>query len=219
MLRLYGFSDPRFSYRSEAVPASMHPTAAAAILYAHRDLMDPEHSVLDPFCGAGTLLIERARIMGARSLTGLDISPAAWRIARTNLDNACLHAKVFNRDCRGYTVKDKVHEIICNLPFGHRVGSHGTTTNSTTMYCHSGRICSTKMALFWPSPTTSNCFPRWPNDTAIESCAEPALPMADCRQRVFCYSDKNRQTAVFGFIRLTHHADVTFRYYELREIL
>ncbi len=125
MLRLYGFSDPRFSYRSEAVPASMHPTAAAAILYAHRDLMDPEHSVLDPFCGAGTLLIERARIMGARSLTGLDISPAAWRIARTNLDNACLHAKVFNRDCRGYTVKDKVHEIICNLPFGHRVGSHG----------------------------------------------------------------------------------------------
>ena len=124
MLRLYGYEDTRFAYRTEAVSASIHPVAAAAILYAHRDLMKPSHDVLDPFCGAGTLLAERAKIMGAKALTGLDISPAAWRIARSNLNNAGLHAKVFNRDCRGFVREEKVHEILCNLPFGHRVGSH-----------------------------------------------------------------------------------------------
>ncbi len=124
MLRLYGFEDTRFSYRTEAVSASIHPAAAAAILYAHREFMLPSHDVLDPFCGAGTLLAERAKIMGAKTLTGLDSSAAAWRIARTNLSQAGLHAKVFNRDCRGFVREEKVHEIICNLPFGHRVGSH-----------------------------------------------------------------------------------------------
>ncbi len=124
MLRLYEHEDTRFAYRAEAVSASMHPVAAAAILYAHKDFMLASHDVLDPFCGAGTLLAERAKIMGAKSLTGLDISPAAWRIARANLNNAGLHAKVFNRDCRGFVREEKLHEILCNLPFGHRVGSH-----------------------------------------------------------------------------------------------
>jgi predicted RNA methylase len=124
MLRLHGFDDPRFTYRTDAVPASMHPSAAAAILYAHRDAMKPHHRVLDPFCGAGTLLAERGKLMGAHALVGLDLSPAAWRIARANLRQAGLHARVFNRDCRGYMADEKVHEILCNLPFGHRVGSH-----------------------------------------------------------------------------------------------
>ncbi len=124
LLRLHSFLDPRFQYRQETVFASMHPAAAAAILYAHRDRMHPEHNVLDPFCGAGTLLAERAMLMGARTLSGIDISPSACRIAGTNLKNAGLHANVYNRDCRGFAPKEKVHEIICNLPFGHRVGSH-----------------------------------------------------------------------------------------------
>lgn len=123
-LRLYTYPDPRFSYRSGAVAASMHPAAAAAILYAHRDRMKPDHTVLDPFCGAGTLLIERAQIMDAARLTGIDISPEACRIARANSKNAGLPIRVYNRDSRGFSNKDRVQEIICNLPFGHRVGSH-----------------------------------------------------------------------------------------------
>jgi tRNA G46 methylase TrmB len=124
LLRLFGFHDPRFNYRLAAVPASMHPAAAAAVLFAHRDVMRPNHRVLDPFCGAGTLLAERTKLMGARSIIGLDISRDAWQIARANLAAAGIHAKVYNRDCRGFECKEKVNEILCNLPFGHRVGSH-----------------------------------------------------------------------------------------------
>ena len=123
-LKLHTVADPRFAYRLDTVPASMHPAAAAAILYAHRDCLKPSHRVLDPFCGAGTLLIERGKRMGAQSLTGVDISAGAWRIARANAHQAGLHAKVFNRDCRGFHSDVGFDEILCNMPFGHRVGSH-----------------------------------------------------------------------------------------------
>lgn len=123
-VRLHTLADPRFAYRLDSVPASMHPAVAAALLYDHRRLMKPTHAVLDPCCGAGTLLIERKKLMGARSFTGLDISPKAFSIARANCHEAGLHAKVFNRDCRGFHSDFGYDEILCNLPFGHRVGSH-----------------------------------------------------------------------------------------------
>ena len=62
--------------------------------------------------------------MGAKAFTGLDISPKAFSIARANCHEAGLHAKVFNRDCRGFHSDFGYDEILCNLPFGHRVGSH-----------------------------------------------------------------------------------------------
>ena len=123
-LRLHSAHDPRFDYRLSTVPASIHPAAAAAILYAHRAYMQKQHTVLDPCCGAGTLMVERAKLMGARALTGTDISPSAWRIARGNCHAAGLHAKVYNRDARGFHSDYGVDEILCNLPFGHRVGNH-----------------------------------------------------------------------------------------------
>ncbi len=123
-VRLHTFQDPRFAYRLESVPASMHPAVAAALLYDHRRYMKQTHTVLDPFCGAGTLLIERKKLMGAKAFTGLDISPKAFSIARANCHEAGLHAKVFNRDCRGFHSDFGYDEILCNLPFGHRVGSH-----------------------------------------------------------------------------------------------
>lgn len=123
-LRLHSVPDPRFDYRLSTVPASIHPAAAAAVLYAHRTFMQKQHTVLDPCCGAGTLMIERAKLMGTRALTGTDISPSAWRIARGNCHAAGLHAKVYNRDARGFHSDYGVDEIICNLPFGHRVGNH-----------------------------------------------------------------------------------------------
>lgn len=123
-LRLHSVLDPRFDYRLSTVPASIHPAAAAAVLYAHRAFMQRRHAVLDPCCGAGTLMVERAKLMGARTLIGTDISPSAWRIARGNCHAAGLHAKVYNRDARGFHSDYGVDEILCNLPFGHRVGNH-----------------------------------------------------------------------------------------------
>ncbi len=122
--RLYTLRDPRFEYRLSSVSASMHPAVAASLLFEHRHFMQPHHTILDPFCGAATLLIERRKLMGASAITGLDISPKAFTIARSNCHQAGLHAKIFQRDCRGFHSDSGFDEILCNLPFGHRVGTH-----------------------------------------------------------------------------------------------
>jgi DNA modification methylase len=57
-------------------PARMHPVTAARLVLA----MCPERgTVLDPFCGSGTVLVE-ARIAGRRTI-GTDLNPLAVRLA------------------------------------------------------------------------------------------------------------------------------------------
>jgi hypothetical protein len=58
-------------------PARMHPVTAARLV---RAMSGPGATVLDPFCGSGTVLVE-AMIAGRRAL-GTDLNPLAVRIAR-----------------------------------------------------------------------------------------------------------------------------------------
>jgi 16S rRNA G966 N2-methylase RsmD len=60
-------------------PARMHWAIARTVLEA----LEPR-SVLDPFCGGGTVLIEARRI-GARAL-GVDLNPLARRVCEVKLD-------------------------------------------------------------------------------------------------------------------------------------
>jgi SAM-dependent methyltransferase len=57
-------------------PARLHPQTAARLVEA---LTDPGASVLDPFCGSGTVLVE-ARRLGRRAL-GVDANPLAVELA------------------------------------------------------------------------------------------------------------------------------------------
>lgn len=58
-------------------PARLHPTLARNLL---RRLCPAAGSVLDPFCGSGTVLVE-ARLLGRRA-AGVDLNPLAVRLAR-----------------------------------------------------------------------------------------------------------------------------------------
>lgn len=58
-------------------PARLHPTTASRLLHA---LLPENATVLDPFCGSGTVLVE-ARLVGARAI-GTDVNPLALRLAR-----------------------------------------------------------------------------------------------------------------------------------------
>lgn len=57
-------------------PARLHPTLARRLIEA---LCPPGGTVLDPFCGSGTVLVE-ARLAGRRP-TGVDLNPLAARLA------------------------------------------------------------------------------------------------------------------------------------------
>ena len=118
------FCDDRFTYRTEALPASIHPATAAAVLRYAMEHMKVNARVLDPCCGSGTLHIEREKLAPAASLTGVDIAHRAIDIARKNAENAGSKAKFICNDMLRFEAKRPYDEIVANLPFGNRVGTH-----------------------------------------------------------------------------------------------
>ena len=129
-LKLFTFKDNRFFYRKETISASMHPATAAAVLKLAEEYLTLNARVIDPCCGSGTLLFERGMMSPCASLTGVDISHAAINAARTNADIAARHgirqAKFICNDILRFESKRPYDELICNLPFGNRVGTHSS---------------------------------------------------------------------------------------------
>jgi len=114
--------DDRFIYKKEGVPASIHPAAAAACISFIKENTYADANVLDCFCGSGTMLFERAKLP-YKTLTGSDIAPAAIRIARANEKIAKTGAVFFAKNAT-HPFREQYDEVICNMPFGLRVGSH-----------------------------------------------------------------------------------------------
>lgn len=123
-LRLCTIEDTRFSYRLGALPASMHPVTAAAMLRYGDAYLRRDARVLDPCCGSGTLLIERHKLCRCAALTGVDIVPKTIELARGNIQAAGLEAQLISKDCLRFDTALPYDEVIANLPFGNRIGSH-----------------------------------------------------------------------------------------------
>ncbi|MEA5060067.1 MAG: methyltransferase [Candidatus Pelethousia sp.] len=123
-MKLFTLEDHRFDYRLAALPASMHPATAAAVLRSVRAHLASNARVLDPCCGSGTFLIERSLVSPCASLTGVDIAHAAVDIARKNAEAAGCPAKFMANDCLRFSAQRPYDELIANLPFGNRVGTH-----------------------------------------------------------------------------------------------
>lgn len=111
--------DERFSYRVASVPASSHPTLAAALAR----LVDagPEDVVWDPFVGAGAELIEVARLGRCRRLHGTDLSDEALAAAAANLEAAQVRGVRLRRDDALTARPAGVTCIVTNPPMGRRV--------------------------------------------------------------------------------------------------
>src|SRR3954453_18350272 len=79
--------------------------------------------VMDPPCGSGTLLIERAMLDPGTMLSGIDISPTAIRAATGNVIAAGLPARIAVRGGEGGDAtawSEHCDEVVANLPFGMR---------------------------------------------------------------------------------------------------
>jgi predicted RNA methylase len=118
--------DERFAYRARDVGGSISPVVAACL--ARLACTGPAAAVLDPTCGSGTLLIERALLGGAQSLQGIDISPNAVAAAQTNVRAAGLarRIQVAQGDATRAESWPPCDEVLANLPFGLRTGRRET---------------------------------------------------------------------------------------------
>lgn len=111
----------RRSWRTRTVPGSLHPPVAAAM--ARLAQLAPGQVVLDPFCGAGTLLLEAHELEPRARYVGLDRDPAAIAAARANATGRQL--RLASADTRRLTTaligRTTADRIVTNPPWNRRV--------------------------------------------------------------------------------------------------
>ena len=115
-LHLPAIPDRRFDYRKEVLPTSMHPVRAAEMIRLTSPYLTEYGIVLDPMCGNGTLLIERAREVRARSMYGVDIYGEAIEAGRKNAAAANTQIFFINRDFMDFRHEYKFDEILTQFP-------------------------------------------------------------------------------------------------------
>lgn len=120
LLKLNTIQDQRFWYRKNSVATSMHPTKAAAMVAVGKQYMRERAQVLDPFCGVGTLLIERALQVPSGDMYGIDIYREAIDKARENTQLANFEVNYINRDYFDFTHEYLFDEIITEMPLRGR---------------------------------------------------------------------------------------------------
>src|SRR6266849_1523167 len=69
--------DERYTHYLFRFPAKFHPPVVRHLIHAYTGIGD---SILDPFCGSGTLLVEA--LLAGRNAVGLDVDPVAAFISR-----------------------------------------------------------------------------------------------------------------------------------------
>lgn len=114
--KLFTVPMKRFSYRKHAIASSIHPATAAMMVELVKPYLKEHAQILDPFCGVGTMLIERDIRVPAREKYGIDIFGDAIRMARENAAAAGEKINFINRDYFDFRHGYLFDEIITNMP-------------------------------------------------------------------------------------------------------
>ncbi len=111
------------SYKQAHSPASLRPTVAAALVWLSRPQSDDVF--LDPMCGAGTILAERALMGPYKRILGGDLDGNAVAMSRANVGPLADDIELRQWNAAALPLPDEsVDTVVVNLPFGQRHGSH-----------------------------------------------------------------------------------------------
>lgn len=119
-LKLYTMVTKRFAYRKNFIPASINPSTAALFMELCAPYMKEDAQILDPFCGVGTMLIERNIKKPARENYGIDVFGEAIEKARENTLLADLQVNYIHRDFFDFKHSYLFDEIVTNMPIRGR---------------------------------------------------------------------------------------------------
>ena len=116
-LKLYTKKDERFAYRKGSIATSMNPVRAASMVALCRDYLKPGAQLLDPYCGVGTLLIERCLAVPGGSVYGVDTFKEAIDLARENTKASGLPEIYYiHRNSHDFTSEYLFDEIFTEMP-------------------------------------------------------------------------------------------------------
>jgi tRNA (guanine6-N2)-methyltransferase len=119
--------DERMRHREYKVahrPGSLRASVAAALGWLSQPGADDR--VVDPMCGAGTILIERAHLGRYAMLAGFDRDSGAIAAARENIGPRYRPIGFAQGDALRLPLdKGAATHLVTNLPWGTKYGSHG----------------------------------------------------------------------------------------------
>lgn len=115
-LKLYTIPMKRFSYRKHSIAASIHPATAALLMELSKPYLKPGVQIIDPFCGVGTMLIERSLLVPAGDMYGTDIFGEAIIGARENAKAAEMNINYIQRNFFDFTHDYLFDEIVTDMP-------------------------------------------------------------------------------------------------------
>lgn len=120
MVKLFTLPRHRFDYRKEAVASSIKPYLAATLLKLAGGYLKTGAQVLDPYCGVGTMLIERRAVTTTGDCYGVDSFGEAIQKARTNSEKIGPYIHYIQRDFEDFTHSYLFDEIITDMPVATR---------------------------------------------------------------------------------------------------
>jgi len=104
-------------------PASTNPLVGAVMIRLAK--IQAGQTVLDPFCGAGTLLVLAGEMAAPGRLVGADAQARWLAMAAENGRLRDVPIGLLRADARRLPVSSGAADrVVANLPFGKRVGSH-----------------------------------------------------------------------------------------------
>jgi len=119
--------DERMRHREYKVahrPGSLRASVAAALGWLSQPGVDDR--VVDPMCGAGTILIERAHLGRYAMLAGFDRDPGAIAAAHENIGPRYRPLGLAQGDALRLPLgHGAATHLVTNLPWGTKYGSHG----------------------------------------------------------------------------------------------
>lgn len=115
-VKFYTMKDHRFRYRKNSISASIHPSQAALMMELAAPYLKEGAQVMDPFCGVGTMLIERDIRVPAGDMYGTDTFGEAIEKARENASLAGEEIHYIHRDFFDFHHDYLFDEIVTNMP-------------------------------------------------------------------------------------------------------
>ncbi len=116
IVKLFSLPDTRFAYRLGQTSESIAPYNAALAIALARPYLKEGAQILDPFCGVGTMLIERAKAGKCGMLFGVDLYGQAVSLGRENAESAEVPVNFINRDFFTFRHDYPFDEVISDLP-------------------------------------------------------------------------------------------------------
>ena len=114
-VKFYTLKDHRFRYRKNSISASIHPSQAALMMELAAPYLKEGAQVMDPFCGVGTMLIERDIRVPAGDMYGTDTFGEAIEKARENASLAGEEIHYIHRDFFDFHHDYLFDEIVTNM--------------------------------------------------------------------------------------------------------